>query len=149
MALDSITLYHLIRELEPLLVGTRIDKIHQPEKEEVHLLLRSTGRNFRLLLNAGSTAARIHLTDQPKSNPVSPPMFCMILRKHLESGKITGIRPVGLERIVTIIIQNYNERGDLQDYHLQLEIMGKHSNLILTDPRTNTILDGLRRYSHV
>ncbi|HHV63893.1 MAG TPA: fibronectin/fibrinogen-binding protein [Peptococcaceae bacterium] len=149
MALDSITLYHLIRELEPLIIGTRIDKIQQPEKEEVHLLLRSAGRNFRLLLNAGSTAARIHLTEKSKDNPVSPPMFCMILRKHLESGKITGIRQIGLERIVKITIQNYNERGDLQDYYLLLEIMGKHSNLILVDPQTNTILDGLRRYSHV
>lgn len=149
MALDSITLYHLIQELKPLLVGTRIDKIQQPEKEEVHLLLRSAGRNLRLLLNAGSTVARLHLTDLNKKNPVSPPMFCMILRKHLESGKITDIRQVGLERIIIITIQNYNERGDLQDYSLYLEIMGKHSNLILVDPETNTILDGIRRYSHL
>lgn len=149
MALDSITLYHLTRELKPLLVGTRIDKIQQPEKEEVHILLRSAGRNLRLLLNAGSTSPRLHLTEQNKKNPVSPPMFCMILRKHLESGKITDISQVGLERIVTLTIQNYNERGDLQDYHLYLEIMGKHSNLILVDPQTNTILDGIRRYSHL
>jgi len=149
MALDSITLYHLTEELKTLLVGTRIDKVQQPEKEEVHLLLRSTGRNLRLLLNAGSTAARIHLTNQNKKNPVSPPMFCMILRKHLESGKITEVRQIGLERIVLITIQNYNERGDLQDYHLYLEIMGKHSNLILVDPQTHTILDGIRRYSHL
>jgi len=149
MALDSIALYHLIRELKPLLIGTRVDKILQPEKEEVHILLRSAGRNLRLLLNAGSTSPRLHLTEQNKKNPVSPPMFCMILRKHLESGKITDISQVGLERIVTLTIQNYNERGDLQDYHLYLEIMGKHSNLILVDPQSNTILDGIRRYSHL
>ncbi len=149
MALDSITLYHLVQELSPTLTGTRIDKIQQPEKEEVHILLRSTGRNLRLLLNASSTTARIHLTAQTKKNPASPPMFCMILRKHLESGKITEIQQIGLERIIRITIQNYNERGDLQDYHLCLEIMGKHSNLILIDPHTNTILDGIRRYSHL
>ncbi len=149
MALDSITLYHLIKELHPLLVGTRIDKIQQPEKEEIHILLRRSGRNLRLLLNAGSTSARIHLSEQPKKNPASPPMFCMILRKHLENGKIINIEQVGLERIVTLTIQNYNERGDLQNYILHLEIMGKHSNLILVDPETNTILDGIRRYSHL
>lgn len=149
MALDSITLFHLIKELQPQLIGTRIDKIQQPEKEEVHLQLRTAGRNFRLLLNAGSTTARIHLTEHSKKNPVSAPMFCMILRKHLESGKITNIKQIGLERIVMITIQNYNDRGDLQDYHLYLEIMGKHSNLILVDPQTNTILDGIRRYSHL
>jgi Predicted RNA-binding protein homologous to eukaryotic snRNP len=66
MALDSITLYHLLKELTPVLVGTRIDKIQQPEKEEVHLLLRSPGKNLRLLLNAGSTSARLHLTEQNK-----------------------------------------------------------------------------------
>lgn len=149
MSLDSITLYHLIQELQPVLIGTRIDKINQPEKEEVHILLRSAGRNLRLLLNAGSTSPRLHFTNQNKKNPVTPPMFCMILRKHLEGGKITNIQQVGLERIVTITIQNYNERGDLQDYSLHLEIMGKHSNLILVDPQTNTILDGIRRYSHL
>ncbi|RJE49039.1 MULTISPECIES: NFACT RNA binding domain-containing protein [unclassified Dehalobacter] len=149
MALDSITLYHLLKELKPTLVGTRIDKVQQPEKEEVHLLLRSPGKNLRLLLNAGSTSARLHLTGQNKKNPVSPPMFCMILRKHLEGGKIIEINQCGLERIITVTIQNYNERGDLQDYQLTLEIMGKHSNLILVDPQTNVILDGIRRYSHL
>lgn len=149
MAFDSITLHHLINELHPVLIGTRIDKIHQPEKEEINIQLRSSGRTQRLLLNAGSTSARIHLAEENKKNPASPPMFCMILRKHLESGKIINIQQVGLERIITLTIQNYNERGDLQDYHLHLEIMGKHSNLILVDPQTNVILDGIRRYSHL
>ena len=150
MALDSITLYHLLNELRPELIGTRIDRIVQPEKEEIHLILRSKKRSLlRLLLNAGSTSARIHLTDENKKNPTSAPMFCMILRKHLESGKIIDIQQEGLERIVTIFVENYNDRGDLQYYYLHLEIMGKHSNLILVDPQTNTILDGLRRYSHL
>ncbi|KUO57947.1 MAG: RNA-binding protein [Gracilibacter sp. BRH_c7a] len=150
MALDSITLYHLLNELRPELIGTRIDRIVQPEKEEIHLILRSKKRSLlRLLLNAGSTSARIHFTDEHKKNPTTAPMFCMILRKHLESGKILDIQQEGLERIVTIYVENYNDRGDLQYYYLHLEIMGKHSNLILVDPQTNTILDGLRRYSHL
>ena len=149
MAFDSITIHHLLNELRIGMVGTRIDRIHQPEKEEVHLLLRSKKGILRLLLNASSTSSRLHLTNTAKKNPTSAPMFCMILRKHLESGKIIDIQQVGLERIVTIFIENYNDRGDLQNYHLHLEIMGKHSNLILVDPQTNTILDGLRRYSHL
>ncbi|MGI5901262.1 MAG: Rqc2 family fibronectin-binding protein [Desulfitobacteriia bacterium] len=147
MALDSITIHHLIKELFPLLIDTRIDRIQQPEKEEVHLLLRGRREYRRLLINAGSTAPRIHLTDQTKKNPAHPPMFCMILRKHLEGGKITDLRQLGLDRIILFNIQNHNEKSDLQDYHLYLEIMGKHSNLILVNPQSNTILDGLRRYS--
>ncbi|UWG96085.1 NFACT family protein [Dehalobacter sp. DCM] len=149
MALDSITLYHLIKELQPQLIGTRIDKIQQPEKEEIHLIIRGSGKNMRLLLNAGSTAVRLHLSSESKKNPLTPPMFCMILRKHIENGKIIAIRQVGLERVVTLTIQNYNERGDLQNYDLHLEIMAKHSNLILVDSETNIILDGIRRYSHL
>lgn len=148
MALDSITLYHLIQELSPKIIGARIDKIQQPEKEEVHLLLRSSRQSLRLLLNASATSARIHLTDKGKKNPSSPPMFCMILRKHLEGARIISIQQLELERVFTIVMENYNERGDLQEYHLQMEIMGKHSNLILVDPAENIILDGLKRYSH-
>lgn len=148
MALDGVTLAHLIKELNPLLRGARIDKIQQPEKEEIHLVLRQLGQTLRLLLNAGATSPRLHLTDITKKNPVSPPMFCMILRKHLEGGKILEVIQERLERTVTLIIQNYNEYGDLAQWHLHLEIMGKHSNLLLVDPVTNTILDGLKRYSH-
>ncbi|KLU60514.1 hypothetical protein CEB3_c33650 [Peptococcaceae bacterium CEB3] len=148
MALDGITLSYLTAELAPQLVGARIDKILQPEKDEIHLVLRRQGTSLRLVLNAGSTGARLHLTGRSKKNPASPPMFCMILRKHLEGGKILELRQLGLERIVTLSIQNYNEYGDLATLHLTLEIMGKHSNLLLVDPGTGQILDGIRRYSH-
>jgi len=148
MALDGVTLAHLVAELAPLIRGARIDKIQQPEKDEIHLLLRQQGQCLRLLLNAGATAARLHLTKENKKNPAAPPMFCMILRKHLEGGKITNLTQAGLERIVTLTVQNYNEYGDLASWQLHLEIMGKHSNLLLVDPGTNVILDGLRRYSH-
>jgi len=178
MALDSITIYHLLRELSPLLLGARVDKIHQPAKDEVHLFLRPavsasfpgpfsdrlpqapsylTNSTLRLLLNASPISARLHLTDgafrfgkaklEPRKNPAAP-MFCMILRKHLEGARLIALQQPDLERIVILVFQNYNERGDLQEYHLYLEIMGKHSNLILTDPQTGVILDGIRRYSH-
>lgn len=148
MALDGVTLKHLVKELAPQLIGARIDKVVQPEKEEIHLYLRNQGKSLRLLLNISATAARLHLTQENKKNPTSPPMFCMILRKHLEGGKILNLEQVGLERIVLITVQNYNEYGDLATLQLYLEIMGKHSNLILVDPVKQVILDGIKRYSH-
>ncbi|HVJ50527.1 Rqc2 family fibronectin-binding protein [Desulfitobacterium sp.] len=148
MALDGITLNHLVKELAPQLIGARIDKINQPEKEEIHLSLRNQGQSLRLLLNINATAARLHLTQENKKNPTSPAMFCMILRKHLEGGKILNVEQIGLERIVLITVQNYNEYGDLATLQLYLEIMGKHSNLILVDPEKQLILDGIKRYSH-
>ena len=148
MALDGITLHHLVQELAPLLAGARIDRVTQPEKEEIHLLLRNQGQTHRLLLNISATAARFHLSQQSKKNPASPPMFCMILRKHLEGGKLLTVEQLGLERIVRFAVQNYNEYGDLSTLHLYLEIMGKHSNLILVEPKSGLILDGLKRYSH-
>lgn len=148
MALDGVTLAYLVCELAPLLCGARIDKIFQPEMDEIHLLLRLQQGPKRLLLSTGATSPRFHLTQENKKNPSSPPMFCMILRKHLEGGKIIDLQQKELERVVTFKIQNYNDRGDLITLHLHLEIMGKHSNLILVDPATNMILDGLKRYSH-
>ncbi len=148
MALDGVTLAHLVKELAPQLVGARIDKVYQPEKEEIHLLLRNSGQQFRLLLNVNATSARLNITDENKKNPQSPPMFCMILRKHIEGGKIVALLQVGLERVATLVIQNRNESGDQVSLDLHLEIMGKHSNLLLVDPTTNTILDGIKRYSH-
>jgi len=147
MALDGVTLAYLVNELAPELIGARIDKIFQPEKDEIHFLLRQQGSR-RLLLSTSATSPRFHLTQESKKNPTSPPMFCMILRKHLEGGKLVNLHQSELERVVTFDIQNYNERGDLVTLNLHLEIMGKHSNLILVDPATGVILDGLRRYSH-
>ncbi len=147
MALDGVTLAYLVNELAPQLIGARIDKVFQPEKDEIHFLLRQQGSR-RLLLSTSATSPRFHLTQENKKNPISPPMFCMILRKHLEGGKLVSLHQSELERVVTFDIQNYNERGDLVTLQLHLEIMGKHSNLILVDPATGVILDGLKRYSH-
>lgn len=147
MALDGVTLNYLVKELAPQLIGARIDKIFQPEKDEIHFVLRQQGTR-RLLLSTNATSARFHLTQETKKNPTSPPMFCMILRKHLEGGKLVSLHQGELERVVTFNIQNYNELGDLVTLQLHLEIMGKHSNLVLVDPASGAILDGLRRYSH-
>ncbi|MDR0434110.1 MAG: NFACT family protein [Gracilibacteraceae bacterium] len=152
MALDSVTLRSLLAELRPLLLGLRVDKATQAEKDEVCLHLRGPGLSRRLLLNASAAAARLHLTERVKKSPAAAPMFCMVLRKYLEGARITDLSQGGAggrnwERVAVLTAENYNERGDRQPYLLYLEIMGKHSNLILVDAISGLILDGLRRYS--
>ncbi|MDR1603316.1 MAG: NFACT family protein [Gracilibacteraceae bacterium] len=154
MALDSVTLRRLLAELRPRLLGLRVDKVTQPEKDEIHLHLRSPGSSARLLLNASVGAARLHLTAQSKKSPPAAPLFCMVLRKYLEGARLTGLSQGAgpdedWDRVAVLRLENYNERGDWQPYALCLEIMGKHSNLILTDADSGLILDGLHRYSHL
>ncbi|HEX3031416.1 MAG TPA: NFACT RNA binding domain-containing protein, partial [Bacillota bacterium] len=101
-----------------------------------------------LVLSAHAQRARVHLTEVQKENPQSPPMFCMILRKYLEGGKITRIEQTGLERVLRIWVEAVDELGTPAPKVLVAEVMGKHSNIILLDPETNIILDGIKRYSH-
>ncbi len=146
MPYDGLVLAAVVQELQPL-IDTRIDKIYQPLREEIHLLLRSAGEKVRLLLNTNSNLARVHLTWQSKANPTFPPVFCMVLRKHLEGGRIKAIRQIGLDRVLHLEIENRDELGQLSLKTLILEIMGKHSNLILVNEQ-GEILDGIRRYGH-
>ncbi|MCQ2559981.1 MAG: NFACT family protein, partial [Clostridia bacterium] len=146
MPYDGLVLAAVVQELQPL-IDTRIDKIYQPLREEIHLLLRSAGEKVRLLLNTNSNLARVHLTWQSKANPTFPPVFCMVLRKHLEGGRIKAIRQMGLDRVLHLEIENRDELGQLSLKTLILEIMGKHSNLILVNEQ-GEILDGIRRYGH-
>ncbi|MFZ3170666.1 MAG: NFACT RNA binding domain-containing protein [Carboxydocellales bacterium] len=148
MAFDGLVLAAVRQELVQKLVGGRINKIYQPEKEEIVLHIRSLGENEKLVVSAHAQRARVHLTSTQKENPQSPPMFCMILRKYLEGGKITRVEQPGLERVLQIYIEGYDELGCLGEKILLVEIMGKHSNIILLEPNTNTILDGIKRYSH-
>lgn len=148
MAFDGLVLAAVRQELEQKLLGGRINKIYQPEKEEIVLHIRTQGENEKLALSAHAQRARVHLTSVQKENPQSPPMFCMILRKYLEGGKITRVEQPGLERVLKLYIEAYDELGCLAEKVLVAEIMGKHSNIILLDPDTNTILDGIKRYTH-
>ena len=141
MPLDAICLSAVVRELAPQLEGARIEKIQQPFRDEVVLLLRG-GR--RLLLSAGANQPRIHLTDQLRDNPAQPPMFCMLLRKHIGSGRIAAIAQEPLERVVTLSVDATDELGERSRYRLVLECMGRHSNLILV-AQDGRIIDCLRR----
>lgn len=147
MPYDSLVMAAICHELNNTIVGYRIERVFQPDSTEVHLLLHSPRGNARLLLSAHARLARVHLTRHSKTNPVYPPAFCMLLRKHLEGGRITGISQQGLDRIMYINIEALDELGRLVEKRLVCEIMGKHSNLILLDDRQQ-IIDGIRRYSH-
>jgi len=148
MSFDGIVLAAVRSQLAKEITGSRIDRVYQPESEEVILHLRRPGENRRLLISAHAQNARVHLTSIHKPNPIEPPMFCMVLRKHLEGGKVTAVRQPGLERILHIHVEAYDELGALAEKILVCEIMGKHSNIILLDPAANTILDGIKRYTH-
>ena len=140
MPLDSFCLSGIIRELQPA-VGLRIEKVQQPARDQVVLALRG-GR--RLLLCAGAAQARIHFTALSRENPASPPMFCMLLRKHLGGGRIAAIQQPGRERAAILTVDVVDELGEPGQRRLILECMGRRSNLILTDGE-GRIIDCLRR----
>ncbi|WP_028398954.1 Rqc2 family fibronectin-binding protein [Ectobacillus panaciterrae] len=146
MAFDGLFTRAITHELKPLVSG-RISKIYQPSKYEILLHIRAQGKNQKLLLSAHPTYARMHLTAQSYSSPALPPMFCMLLRKHLEGGIIENIEQIELERIVHITVRSRNEIGDESVKTLIVEIMGRHSNIILVETATNVILDSLKHLS--
>lgn len=130
MALDAVAIKALRDELQCLVNG-RIDKVHQPERDEIVVQVRTFEDHYRLVVSASSAHPRIHLTEHTKKNPVTAPLFCMLLRKHIGSGKITAIEQPGFERILKISVESYDELGDLTTKHLIVEIMGRYSNIIL------------------
>lgn len=144
MAFDGIVLRAVAHELMRTIAGGRVDKIYQPLPRDLLFTIRNRGRNYRLLLSANPSYPRVCLSERYKGqNPVEPPMFCMLLRKHLEGGRVTGIRQVDNERILLLDVENRNELGDISERRLVIEIMGRHSNIILIDPETHRILDGI------
>lgn len=140
MPLDAICLQAVLNELRPQLLGLRIDKIQQPARDQIILVLRGK----RLLLNAGAGAPRIQLTETLRDNPAEPPMFCMLLRKHLSGAKIIGLTQPPLERLVRLELDASDELGRSGRRVLVLEAMGRRSNLILLDGE-GRVLDCLRR----
>lgn len=144
MALDGIFLHHIKNEISAFAVGARVEKIHQPSKEELVFSLRSREGAKKLLVSARADSARIHFTEFPPENPAKPPMLCMLFRKHLLSAKITDIEQDGLERILTIGFDSTNELGDPVHFSLIVEIMGRYSNVILVD-ENGVVVDALKR----
>ncbi|MDO4530669.1 MAG: NFACT RNA binding domain-containing protein [Bacillota bacterium] len=148
MALDGITTSAIVSELKATLLGGRIDKIHQPVADEIRMTVRIPGSGARkLILSANSAHPRMHLTESTRENPMTAPLFCMVMRKHIAGGKIIDILQPDFERIIILKIESANEMGDITTKSLILEIMGKHSNLILTD-ENGKILDSIKRVTH-
>jgi len=144
MALDGAFLACLRQELLDGLPEARIDKIHQPAREEILIALRYRGGNKKLYLSAGATAPRIHFTDTAPENPAQPPMFCMLLRKRLTGGRLAGIRQDGWERALYLDFDCISELGDPVRLTLAVEIMGRHSNIILIG-QDGIIIDAIKR----
>lgn len=146
MAFDGLFTTAMVSELQQLQHG-RISKIHQPNAQEIVMMIRVDGKNMKLLISVHPSYARVHLTEQTIVNPAEPPLFCMVLRKHVEGGKIERIEQMELDRIIRFSIEGKNEIGDTIQRHLYVEIMGRHSNLLLVDPHKNIILDSLKHVS--
>lgn len=143
MAMDGLTLAAAVVEARAL-TGGRIDKIQQPDRDELALSVRAGGENYRLLLCASPERCRVQLTSQKGENPLEPPAFCMLLRKRLTGGRITAIEQPDMDRRVDIVIEAENELGDMVPYILSAEIMGKYSNIILINEK-GVVLDAIRR----
>ncbi|OEF98523.1 Rqc2 family fibronectin-binding protein [Desulfuribacillus alkaliarsenatis] len=143
MAFDGIVIRSVVHELSEKLIGGRVDKIYQPLAKELIIRIRTRGENHQLFLSADPTHPRIHLTQQKFINPDIPPMFCMLLRKHLENSHIKKISQWNLERIITLEFETTNEIGDPVTYWLIIEIMGRHSNIIFVNPEKKTIIDSI------
>ncbi len=144
MPFDAIAVAALRQEFTEKLKNSKIEKIYQPERDEIDLMLKTSDSHARLALCADPSAPRIHITDIAKPNPISAPMFCMLLRKHLSGGKIIDFSGPEAERVLDIVIASKNELGDTTEKHIFVEIMGRSSNLIVTDENLK-ILDSIRR----
>ncbi|MBT2581885.1 NFACT RNA binding domain-containing protein [Planococcus sp. ISL-109] len=143
MAFDGLFTKAMTSELQQLVSG-RISKVHQPNQLELLLHIRAQGKNHKLLISIHPSYSRIHLTNTANVNPSEPPMFCMLLRKHIEGGVITGVHQHGSDRLIILRIRARNEIGDEIERELHVEMMGRHSNVILVDAGRDMILDSLK-----
>ena len=144
MALDGAFLRHIKQELEEKLLGARVDKIHQPNREEILVAFRTREAAYKVLFSARANSARVHFTAIPLENPKQPPMLCMLLRKKLQGAKLVAIRQPELERLLHFDFDCINELGDHVTLTLTMEIMGRYSNIILSDEE-GKIVDALKR----
>ena len=144
MALDGACLHHLQKEIWDRAKEARIDKIYQPNRDELVFVLRTRKERMNLLLSARANSARVHFTQVLPENPAQPPMFCMLLRKRFTGGRLLRIEQPGLERLLVFVFDTVNELGDHVEMRLVAEVMGRYSNVILVDPE-GKIVDSLRR----
>ena len=147
MSYDGIVTKAVVKELEVNLVGGRIDKVYQQEKDEILIHIHNRGTNHKLVLSSSSNNPRVYLAKYTKSNPPEPPMFCMLLRKHLIGGTVLNVEQFQLDRVILLDISSFDEFGQPSEKRLIVEIMGKHSNIILIDKNSLKIIDSVKRVS--
>lgn len=146
MAFDGITVAAVVDELKEKLLNTRINKIAQPESDELLLTIKGNSTQYRLLVSADASLPLIYLTEDNKTSPMNAPAFCMLLRKHIQNGRIVDVYQPGLERVIVFVVEHLNEMGDLCRKKLIVELMGKHSNIIFCNEE-NIILDSIKHIS--
>ncbi len=146
MAFDGVTIANVVYEMKKELIGGRLYKIAQPESDELLLTIKTSEGQRRLCISADASLPLIYLTQANKQSPMTAPNFCMLLRKHLQNGRITNISQPGLERIIHIEVEHLDEMGDLCHKTLVVEIMGKHSNIIFCN-EDNLIIDSIKHVS--
>ena len=146
MAFDGVTIAGIVSELRDKLIGNRIYKIAQPEKDELLLTVKGSCGQVRMLMSADASLPLLYLTQQNKTSPMTAPNFCMLLRKHLQNARIVSVTQPGLERIVRFELEHLNELGDLCRKYLIIELMGKHSNIIFCDDK-DMIIDSIKHIS--
>lgn len=147
MAFDGIVTRAMVRELQNKILLGKIEKVYQPEADELVFHIHTRNGNMRLLASAGSAHARVCFISENPVNPPAPLSFCMLLRKHLQGGRITDIQQKDSERIIEISLETLNELGFTMSKKLIFEIMGKHSNIILVDIASGKIIDAIKRVS--
>ena len=143
MAFDGITIANITKELRESLLDGRINKIAQPEADELLLTIKTPSGQKRLYISASASLPLIYLTETNKPSPMTAPNFCMLLRKHINNGRITDITQPKLERIIRFEIEHLDELGDLCKKCLIVEIMGKHSNIIFCNDNLR-IIDSIK-----
>ena len=143
MSFDGIFTKAVVDEIYPLLLNGKINKINQPDKNEINIQIYNK-ENYKLLLSCANNLSRIHLSEKNKKNPITAYNFCMLLRKHLVGGTIKNIYQHKMDRVVCFEIENLNELKELSKKLLIIEIMGKHSNIILVDKESNKIIDAIK-----
>ena len=146
MALDGLVIHSIVDELNNKLLGGKIDKVYQPENDEVVLHIRNNKENFKLVLSCSASNPRVYLaSNYKKENPINAPMFCMLIRKYIQGGNIVSVSQVGFERIKKISVESLDELKEKTTKDIIIEIMGRHSNIILTHSLDNKIIDSAKR----
>ncbi len=146
MAFDGLTIANIVYDLDKALTGGKINKIAQPENDELLITIKNQKNQYRLFMSASASLPLIYFTETNKPSPLTAPNFCMLLRKHIGSGRIVSVTQPGLERVIRFTIEHLNELGDLCTKYLIVEIMGKHSNIIFCN-ENDQIIDSIKHVS--